>query len=160
MEELLAKDEKELPIPSARLEEARLDAREDAKWQRRRELMAKVTEGLYQFRDDQMAGNFPCFDETTATRLRRLQAKDVQQLLRGFEAPNSSRGAWSALWRPSTSPRWSTSMRPGSAPRDSRLASALAWPGEPPPGQGAHILDLPLLHHALGEEGRHEVHGG
>ena len=26
-------------------------------------------------------------------------------------------------------------------------------------GQGAHILDLPLLHHALGEEGRHEVHG-
>ena len=38
MEELLAKDEKELPMPrfpsaAARLEEARLDAREDAKWQ-------------------------------------------------------------------------------------------------------------------------------
>ena len=157
MEELLAKDEKELPMPrfpsaAARLEEARLDAREDAKWQRRRELMAKVkeqasseedenpaapppggsvftkalkvSEGLYQFSDDQMAGDFPCFDETTATRLRRLQAKDVQRLLRGFEG---SRGAWSALWRPSTSPRGSTSMRPGSAPRDSRLASALAW---------------------------------
>ncbi|CAJ1402618.1 unnamed protein product [Effrenium voratum] len=52
MEELLAKDEKE----------ARLDARADAKWQRRRELMAKVkeqalkvSEGLYQFSDDQMA---------------------------------------------------------------------------------------------------------
>ena len=49
MEELLAKDEKELPMPrfpsaAARLEEARLDAREDAKWQRRRELMAKVKE--------------------------------------------------------------------------------------------------------------------
>ena len=42
----------------------------------------KVSEGLYQFSDDQMAGDFPCFDETTATRLRRLQAKDVQRLLR------------------------------------------------------------------------------
>ena len=29
----------------------------------------KVSEGLYQFSDDQMAGDFPCFDETTATRL-------------------------------------------------------------------------------------------
>ena len=49
MEELLAKDKKELAMPrfpsaAARLEEARLDAREDAKWQRRRELMAKVKE--------------------------------------------------------------------------------------------------------------------
>ena len=49
MEELLAKDEKELPMPrfppaAASLEEARLDTREDAKWQRRRELMAKVKE--------------------------------------------------------------------------------------------------------------------
>ena len=120
MEELLAKDEKELPMPrfpstAARLEEARLDAREDAKWQRRRELMAKVkeqasseedenpaapppggsvftkalkvSEGLYQFSDD-----FPCFDETTATRLRRLQAKDVQRLLRGFEGPQLKQG--------------------------------------------------------------------
>ena len=26
-------------------------------------------------------------------------------------------------------------------------------------GQGAHMLDLLLLHHALIEEGRHEVHG-
>ena len=34
----------------------------------------KVSEGLYQFSDDQMAGDFPCFDATTATRLRRLQA--------------------------------------------------------------------------------------
>ena len=105
-----------------RLEEARLDAREDAKWQRRRELMAKVkeqasseedenpatpapplggsvftkalkvSEGLYQFSDDQMAGDFPCFDETTATRLRRLQAKDVQRLLRGFEGPQLKQG--------------------------------------------------------------------
>ena len=45
VEELLAKDEKELPMPrfpsAARLEEARLDAREDAKWQRRRELMSR-----------------------------------------------------------------------------------------------------------------------
>ena len=47
----------------------------------------KVSEGLYQFSDDQMAGDFPCFDGTTATRLRRLQAKDVQRLLRGFEGP-------------------------------------------------------------------------
>ena len=44
-QELLAKDEKELPMPkfplaAARLEEARLDAREDAKWQ----MMAKVKE--------------------------------------------------------------------------------------------------------------------
>ena len=49
MEELLAKDEKELPMPrfppaAARLEEARRDTREDAKWQSRRELMAKVKE--------------------------------------------------------------------------------------------------------------------
>ena len=65
----------------------------------------KVSEGLYQFSDDQMAGDFPCFDETTATRLRRLQAKDVQRLLRGFEGPQLKQGAWSALWRPSTSPR-------------------------------------------------------
>ena len=47
----------------------------------------KVSEGLYQFSEDQMAGDFPCFDATTATRLRRLQAKDVQRLLRGFEGP-------------------------------------------------------------------------
>ena len=125
MEELLAKDEKELPMPrfplaAARLEEARRDTREDAKWQRRRELMAKVkeqasseedenpaapppggsvftkalkvSEGLYQFSDDQMAGDFPCFDATTATRLRRLQAKDVQRLLRGFEGPQLKQG--------------------------------------------------------------------
>ena len=85
MEELLAKDEEELPMS-------------DTKWQRRRELMAKVkeqasseedenpaapppggsvftkalkvSEGLYQFSEDQMAGDFPCFDATTATRLR------------------------------------------------------------------------------------------
>ena len=102
------------------MEEARLDTREDAKWQRRRELMAKVkeqasseededpaapppggsvftkalkvSEGLYQFSDDQMAGDFPCFDATTATRLRRLQAKDVQRLLRGFEGPQLKQG--------------------------------------------------------------------
>ena len=97
-----------------------LDTREDAKWQRRRELMAKVkeqasseedenpaapppggsvftkalkvSEGLYQFSDDQMAGDFPCFDATTATRLRRLQAKNVQRLLRGFEGPQLKQG--------------------------------------------------------------------
>ena len=125
MEELLAKDEKELPI----LEEARLDTREDAKWQRRRELMAKVkeqassededpaappgrsvftkalkvSEGLYQFSDDQMVGDFPCFDATTATRLRRLRTSSGS--CEALRAPNSSRGAWSALWRLSTSPR-------------------------------------------------------
>ena len=99
----------------------------DTKWQRRRELMAKsreqasseedenpaapppggsvftkalkVSEGLYQFSEDQMSGDFPCFDATTATRLRRLQAKDV------LRAPNSSRGAWSVWSRRSTSPR-------------------------------------------------------
>ena len=93
MEELLAKDEKELPTPrfppdAARLEEALLDTREDAKWQRRRELMAKVkeqasseedenpaapppggsvftkalkvSEGLYQFSDDQMLPLLRC----------------------------------------------------------------------------------------------------
>ena len=107
MEELLAKDEEELPMS-------------DTKWQRRRELMAKVkeqasseedenpaapppggsvftkalkvSEGLYQFSEDQMAGDFPCFDATTATRLRRLQAKDVQRLLRGFEGPQLKQG--------------------------------------------------------------------
>ena len=117
MDELLAKDG--FPSAAARLEEARLDTREGAKWQRRRELMAKVkeqasseedenpvapppggsvftkalkvSEGLYQFSDDQMAGDFPCFDKTTACEALR--------------APNSSRGAWSALWRPSTLPR-------------------------------------------------------
>ena len=125
MEDLVAKDEKELPMPrfspaAARLEEARLDTREDAKWQRRRELMVKVkeqasleedenpaapppggsvftkalkvSEGLYQFSNDQMAGDFPCFDATTATRLRRLQAKDVQRLLQGFEGPQLKQG--------------------------------------------------------------------
>ena len=120
MEELLAKDEEELPMS-------------DTKWQRRRELMAKgreqasseedenpaapppggsvftkalkVSEGLYQFSEDQMAGDFPCFDATTATRLRRLQAKDVQRLREALRAPNSSRGAWSVWWRLSTSPR-------------------------------------------------------
>ena len=107
MEELLAKDEEELPMS-------------DTKWQRRRELMAKsreqasseedenpaapppggsvftkalkVSEGLYQFSEDQMSGDFPCFDATTATRLRRLQAKDVQRLLRGFEGPQLKQG--------------------------------------------------------------------
>ena len=102
MEELLAKDEKELPMPrfpsaAARFKEARLDAREDAKWQRRWELMVKVkeqasseedenpaapppggsvftkavkvSEGLYQFSDDQMAGDFPCFCRPTPARL-------------------------------------------------------------------------------------------
>ena len=91
----------------------------DTKWQRRRELMAKsreqasseedenpaapppggrftkalkVSEGLYQFSEDQMSGDFPCFDATTATRLRRLQAKDVQRLLRGFEGPQLKQG--------------------------------------------------------------------
>ena len=39
-----------------------------------------------------MAGDFPCFDATTATRLRRLQAKDVQRLLRGFEGPQLKQG--------------------------------------------------------------------
>ena len=52
----------------------------------------KVSEGLYQFSDDQMVGDFPCFDATTATRLRRLQAKDVQRLLRGFEGPQLKQG--------------------------------------------------------------------
>ena len=52
----------------------------------------KVSEGLYQFSEDQMAGDFPCFDATTATRLRRLQAKDVQRLLRGFEGPQLKQG--------------------------------------------------------------------
>ena len=107
MEELLAKDEEELPMS-------------DTKWQRRRELMAKsreqasseedenpaapppggsvftkalkVSEGLYQVSEDQMSGDFPCFDATTATRLRRLQAKDVQRLLRGFEGPQLKQG--------------------------------------------------------------------
>ena len=107
MEELLAKDEEELPMS-------------DTKWQRRRELMAKsreqtsseedenpaapppggsvftkalkVSEGLYQFSEEQMSGDFPCFDATTATRLRRLQAKDVQRLLRGFEGPQLKQG--------------------------------------------------------------------
>ena len=39
-----------------------------------------------------MSGDFPCFDATTATRLRRLQAKDVQRLLRGFEGPQLKQG--------------------------------------------------------------------
>ena len=52
----------------------------------------KVSEGLYQFSEDQMSGDFPCFDATTATRLRRLQAKDVQRLLRGFEGPQLKQG--------------------------------------------------------------------
>ena len=113
MEELLAKDEEELPMS-------------DTKWQRRRELMAKVkeqasseedenpaappggsvftkalkvSEGLYQFSEDQMAGDFPCFDATTATRLRRLQAKDVQRLLRGFEGPQLKQGCGGFLHR-------------------------------------------------------------
>ena len=112
--ELLNPPEEDVfPPAAASLEEARLDTREDAKWQRRRELMAKVkeqaswmrtgggsvftkalkvSEGLYQFSDDQMVGDFPCFDATTATRLRRLQAKDVQRLLRGFEGPQLKQG--------------------------------------------------------------------
>ena len=97
MEELLAKDE-ELPMS-------------DTKWQRRRELMAKdreqasseedenpaapppggsvftkalkVSEGLYQFSEDQMAGDFPCFDATTAADCR---PKDVQRLLSPTQA--------------------------------------------------------------------------
>ena len=106
----------------------------------------KVSEGLYQFSDD-------CFDETTATRLRRLQAKDVQRLLRGFEGPQLKQGGlervveafYIAKMKYKHEARLST---PG------QLASALAWGTN-----RAHILDLPLLHHALGEEGRHEVHG-
>ena len=94
MEELLAKDEKELlmnrfPPAAARLEEARLDTREDAKWQRRRELMA-VKEQASSEEDENpaprrgggcsprpsrsrrastssaMTGDFPYFDATTA----------------------------------------------------------------------------------------------
>ena len=49
----------------------------------------KVSEGLYQFSDDQLAGDFPCFDETTATRLRRLQAKTSSG---SFEGPQLKQG--------------------------------------------------------------------
>ena len=184
MEELLAKDKKELA--AAHLEEARLDTREDAKWQRRRELMVKVkeqasseededpaapppggsvftkalkvSEGLYQFSDDQMVGDFPCFDATTATRLRRLQAKDVQRLLRGFEGPQLKQGGLERV----VEAFYIAKMK---YEHEARLSTwqtrwpGVRGPGETAPGQGAHILDLPLLHHALGEEGRHEVHG-
>ena len=121
----------------------------------------KVSEGLYQFSDDQMAGDFPCFDETTATRLRRLQAKDVQRLLRGFEGPQLKQGGLERV----VEAFYIAKMK---YEHEARLSTPAGWqarwlgvrgPGEPPPGQGAHILDLPLLHHALGEEGRHEVHG-
>ena len=139
------------PPAAAHLEEARLDTREDAKWQRRRELMAKVkeqasseedenpaapplggsvftkalkvSEGLYQFSDDQMAGDFPCFD-ATATRLRRLQAKDVQRLLRGFEGPQLKQGGLERVveafyiakmkYRRPTRPPWRWRARIGS----------------------------------------------
>ena len=58
MEELLAKDCRcpGSPSAAARLEEARLDAREDAKWQRRRELMAKVKEQASSEEDENRAG--------------------------------------------------------------------------------------------------------
>ena len=124
MEELLAEDAEEPPMEELLAEDEEDPPMSDTKWQGRQDLMEKaraqassegdenpaapppggsvftkalkVSEGLYQFSEDQMAGDFPCFDATTATRLRRLQAKDVQRLLRGFEGFNSSRGAWSA----------------------------------------------------------------
>ena len=158
MEELLAKDEEELPMS-------------DTKWQRRRELMAKgreqasseedenpaapppgsvftkalkVSEGLYQFSEDQMAGDFPCFDATTATRLRRLQAKDVQRLLRGFEGPQLKQGGLKMKYTPGQQ----VGKRAG-----------LGYGGLENRPLGKEPLDLPLLHHALHKEGRQEVHG-
>ena len=72
-----------------------------------------------------------------------------------LRAPNSSRGAWSAQDEVRAC---GPAPHPGTAGWQARWPG-VRGPGEPPPGQGAHILDLPLLHHALGEEGRHEVHG-
>ena len=119
MEELLAEDAEEPPMEELLAEDEEDPPMSDTKWQGRQDLMEKVraqatpkgsvftkalkvSEGLYQFSEDQMAGDFPCFDATTATRLRRLQASGSCEALR---APNSSRGAWSAWLRRSTSPR-------------------------------------------------------
>ena len=115
MEELLAEDAEEPPMEELLAEDKEDPPMSDTKWQGRQDLMEKaraqassegdedpaapppggsvftkalkVSEGLYQFSEDQMAGDFP-----TATRLRRLQAKDVQQLLRGFEGPQLKQG--------------------------------------------------------------------
>ena len=120
MEELLAEDAEKPPMEELLAEDEEDPPMSDAKWQGRQDLMEKaraqassegdedpaapppggsvftkalkVSEGLYQFSEDQMAGDFPCFDATTATRLRRLQAKDVQRLLRGFEGPQLKQG--------------------------------------------------------------------
>ena len=120
MEELLAEDAEEPPMEELLAEDEEDPPMSDTKWQGRQDLMEKaraqassegdedpaapplggsvftkalkVSEGLYQFSEDQMAGDFPCFDATTATRLRRLQAKDVQRLLRGFEGPQLKQG--------------------------------------------------------------------
>ena len=140
--ELLAKDEKELPMPSAaaRLEEARLDAREDAKWQRRRE-MAKVKEQASSEEDENPAAprrKGACSPRpsrsrraSTSSAMTRWRATSLASMrprplgsadcrprtssgsCEALRAPNSSRGAWSALWRPSTSPPGERPPLPG-----------------------------------------------
>ena len=126
MDELLAKDEKELPMPrfppaAASLEEARLDTREDAKWQRRRELMAKVKEqrprrrmrtpqpprrgGACSPRPSRSRRASTSSATTSLASMRPLPLRTSSGSCEALRAPNSSRGAWSAVWRLSTSPR-------------------------------------------------------
>ena len=101
-----------------------------------------------------MAGDFPCFDATTATRLRRLQAKDVQRLLRGFEGPQLKQGGLERV----VEAFYIAKMK-------YEHEALLSTPGQKVGkrtglGYGGlenRPLDLPLLHHALGEEGRQEV---
>ena len=87
-----------------------------------------------------MAGDFPCFDATTATGLRRLQAKDVQRLLRGFEGPQLKQGGlervveafYIAKMKYEHEARLSTPEHPGTAGWQARWPGV--WgPGEPPP---------------------------
>ena len=129
MEELLMKDEKELPMPrfppaAARLEEARLDTREDAKWQRRRELMVKVKEQASSEEDEnpqpprrggacsprpsrsRRASTSSAMTRWRATSLASMRPRPLGSAdcrprtssgsCEALRAPNSSRGAWSA----------------------------------------------------------------
>ena len=106
-----------------------------------------------------MAGDFPCFDATTATRLRRLQAKDVQRLLRGFEGPQLKQGGLERV----IEAFYIAKMK-------YEHEALLSTPGQKVgkrAGLGYGGLEnRPLgqeptswIHHALGEEGRQEVYG-
>ena len=122
--------EKELPVPrfpsaAAPLEEARLDTRKDAKWQRRRELMAKVKEQASSEAAPPPEGSRRASTSSAMTRwratslasIRPLQAKDVQRLLRGGPATSSSVPRWtSASWPPT---RWPARTRTRPASRTS-----------------------------------------